>query len=301
MAKSQLNKLIWLVNTIYHSKRITFSEINRRWKNGDKERENIPLRTFHNHRESIEEIFDINIECDKHTNEYYIENSEDIFNDKLKMWLLNSFSLNNILHENADMKARILFEEIPSGIQFIDTIVQAMRSSFQIEMEYQAYTWSNSHQLIIEPYFLRLFKQRWYLIGVNTFHNQIRSYALDRVKGITLGEKKFKYPSKFTPADYYKDSFGIITENEKVPTKTVLKVSAEQAPYIRNLPFHCSQNEIECNDEYSIFELHICHTYDFIQELLSMGEDLEILEPADLKNEVYLKLKRMVQKYETKE
>ena len=301
MAKSQLNKLIWLVNTIYHSKRITFSEINCRWKNGDKERENIPLRTFHNHRESIEEIFDINIECDKHTNEYYIENSEDIFNDKLKMWLLNSFSLNNILQENADMKARILFEEIPSGIQFIDTIVQAMRSSFQIEIEYQAYTWSNPYPLIIEPYFLRLFKQRWYLIGVNTFHNEIRTYALDRVNGITLGDKKFKYPPKFTPADYYKDSFGIITENEKTPNRTVLKVSAEQAPYIRNLPFHCSQNEIVCNDEYSIFELHICHTYDFIQELLSMGEDLEILEPADLKNEVYLKLKRMVQKYETKE
>ena len=109
MAKQQFNKLIWLVDTIYRSGRITFAEINRRWRTGDSTRTDIPLRTFHNHRQAIEEMFDINIECDKCTNTYYIADAEGMLGDKLKMWLLNSFSLNNILQENVDMKNRIVF------------------------------------------------------------------------------------------------------------------------------------------------------------------------------------------------
>ncbi len=301
MAKSQLNKLIWLVDTIYNAERITFSEINHRWKAGDKERENIPLRTFHNHREAVEQIFDINIDCDKHTNEYYIENSEDAFSDKLKRWLLNSFSLNNILQENIDMKACILFEEMPSGIEHLDTIIQAMRSSSQIKIEYQAYNWENPHQLVIEPYFVRLFKQRWYLVGVNTFHGEIRSFALDRIQNVTIGKEKFKYPRNFTPKDYYKNSFGIIIDNSNLPTKIILKVSADQAPYLRNLPLHGSQREIECTEKYSIFKLYLCPTFDFIQELLSMGENVVVLEPKEFREEVQIKIERMLQAYKTKE
>lgn len=110
MAKQQFNKLIWLVDTIFRNAPVTFAEINRRWRAGDDNRSDIPLRTFHNHRQAIEEMFDINIECDKRNNTYYIADAEGMLGDKLKMWLLNSFSLNNVLQENVDMKNRIVFE-----------------------------------------------------------------------------------------------------------------------------------------------------------------------------------------------
>lgn len=100
MAKQQFNKLIWLVDTIFRNAPVTFAEINRRWRAGDDNRSDIPLRTFHNHRQAIEEMFDINIECDKRNNTYYIADAEGMLGDKLKMWLLNSFSLNNVLQEN---------------------------------------------------------------------------------------------------------------------------------------------------------------------------------------------------------
>ena len=111
MAKQQFNKLIWLVDTIFRNAPVTFAEINRRWRAGDDNRSDIPLRTFHNHRQAIEEMFDINIECDKRNNTYYIADAEGMLGDKLKMWLLNSFSLNNVLQENVDMKNRIVFEK----------------------------------------------------------------------------------------------------------------------------------------------------------------------------------------------
>ena len=121
MAKQQFNKLIWLVDTIFRNAPVTFAEINRRWRAGDDNRSDIPLRTFHNHRQAIEEMFDINIECDKRNNTYYIADAEGMLGDKLKMWLLNSFSLNNVLQENVDMKNRIcccsLIMAFPSVMQ----------------------------------------------------------------------------------------------------------------------------------------------------------------------------------------
>ena len=175
MAKQQFNKLIWLVDTIFRNGAVSFAEINRRWRAGDGSRVDIPLRTFHNHRQAIEEMFDINIECDKRDNTYYIADAEGMLGDKLKMWLLNSFSLNNVLQENVDMKNRIVFEEVPSGIQFMDTIINAMRSGNVLVMEYQAYNWEQSKSVLLEPYFLKLFRHRWYLIGVNREYKAFRA------------------------------------------------------------------------------------------------------------------------------
>ena len=188
MAKQQFNKLIWLVDTIFRNAPVTFAEINRRWRAGDDNRSDIPLRTFHNHRQAIEEML----------------------GDKLKMWLLNSFSLNNVLQENVDMKNRIVFEEVPSGVQFMDLVIDAMRSGRVLAMEYQAYNWEHSKDVLLEPYFVKLFRHRWYLIGINREYKAFRSYSLDRIKRIALSEETFNFPRKFTPQDHFNFIFRIL-------------------------------------------------------------------------------------------
>lgn len=300
MAVNQLKRMLWLVDTVYRVGHISFAEINRRWRNGDKERMDIPLRTFHNHRNAIEEIFGINIECDKSSNEYYIEDAEDLYNDKFKKWLLDSVSFNNLIQGNLKLRERILFEDIPSGIQFMESIVSAMDKACRIKILYQAYNWHNSHELIVEPYFLRLFKQRWYLIGVNVFHNEIRIFALDRMKYVEILNDKFEYPKSLIPKDFFKDYFGIITGTQNDPQRTLLKVFAEQISYIRNLPLHPSQIEIVKTDSYSIFEYNIGHTYDFIQELLSKGSSIEVIEPESLKNRIIQELEITLSRYKQK-
>ena len=293
MAKQQFNKLIWLVDTIFRNGPVTFAEIIRRWRAGDGSRVDIPLRTFHNHRQAIEEMFDINIECDKRDNTYYIADAEGMLGDKLKMWLLNSFSLNNVLQENVDMKNRIVFEEVPSGIQFMDTIINAMRSGNVLVMEYQAYNWEQSKSVLLEPYFLKLFRHRWYLVGVNREYKAFRSYSLDRVREISLSEDTFSFPRKFTPQDHFRNSFGIIRDESLLPQRTVLRATISQAPYLRNLPLHSSQKEIAVTENYVDFELYISHTYDFVQELLSKGAALEVLEPRSLRDTIKDEIRNM--------
>ena len=299
MAKNKINNLIWLVDTINRNGKITFADINDKWLAGDKERSDIPLRTFHNHRRDIEDMFDINIECDKSTNTYYVNDAEGLFNSKLKMWLLNSFSLNNILQESFDLKKRVIFEDTPSGMQFIDPITDAMRRGLQVIVKYQTYYWAEPRDIRVEPYFLRLFHQRWYLMGVppDISNPGVHVYALDRMQSVEITNTKFKYPRDFDPKEFYKDCFGIIKDQGVDAKRTLIKATAFQSNYLRNLPLHESQHEIERGEEFSLFEMRICPTYDLCQQLLSLGDAVEVLEPQELREKMREQVENMGQKY----
>ncbi|MEG2599782.1 MAG: WYL domain-containing protein, partial [Muribaculaceae bacterium] len=123
------NRYVWLVDTIYRSGRITFEAINEKWYGSvlNESGEDLPLRTFHNHRKAIEQMFDINIECDKRNRySYYIENTDDMERGGVRSWLLNTFAINNLVNESHKLKHRILFEQIPSGQHYLVPIIEAM-------------------------------------------------------------------------------------------------------------------------------------------------------------------------------
>ena len=191
------------------------------------------------------------------------------------------------------MKNRIVFEEVPSGVQFMDLVIDAMRSGRVLAMEYQAYNWEHSKDVLLEPYFVKLFRHRWYLIGINREYKAFRSYSLDRIKRIVLSEETFNFPRKFTPQDHFRDSFGIIRDENLLPQHTVLRTTISQAPYLRNLPLHSSQKEIAVTESYVDFELYISHTYDFIQELLSKGAAVEVLKPQSLRDKINVEIQNM--------
>lgn len=96
MSKTLFKNYIWLLDTIYRSGSITFEEINRKWQRSAlSDGKEMPLRTFHNWKEKVQDIFDIKIGCSKNTNEYFISNSDDLQKNSMKEWLLNSFAVSN--------------------------------------------------------------------------------------------------------------------------------------------------------------------------------------------------------------
>ena len=125
MTKDLFDKYIWLVDTIYRAGKITFEEINERWlRSRLSEGEDIPLRTFHNWRIAIEQVFDININCNRKGGYYYyIENADDMQKGGIRNWLLNTFAVNNLINESHHLKRRILFEEIPSGRKYLTPVI----------------------------------------------------------------------------------------------------------------------------------------------------------------------------------
>ncbi len=284
MTRDLFNRYIWLVETIYRSEKITLKEINKRWLRTGAKKE-IPLRTFHNHRHAIESMFDINIECDAQ-HYYYIENRDDIENSNIKSWLLSTFAVNNLLHENQHLRQRILLEAIPSGQQYLTQIIEAMHNSRVLEVTYQSFQKSTPHLFKIEPYCVKLFKQRWYVLARSPHYDTVQIYALDRIHALQETDETFMYPEEFNPEAYFASCFGIITD-ERFTIETVrIKVSANQRNYFRVLPLHHSQKEIETTDNYSVFEYVLRPTYDFRQEVLSHGSEVEVLAPKWFRSQV---------------
>ena len=288
MAKDLFNRYIWLVDTIYRAGRITFEEINEKWlRNSMSEGNDLPLKTFHNHRHAIEDMFDINIVCDKKGGyRYYIENADDMEKGGVRAWLLNTFAVNNLINESHHLKRRIVFEQIPSGQKFLTPIIEAMRDGLSIEITYKSFWKQTEYTTEVEPYFVKVFRQRWYLIARNKIKDAIRIYALDRIHGLLQTENKFAMPKDFSPEEYFYNSFGIISQDDCPPETIDLKVYGTQKEYFRTLPLHHSQTEIENGDDYAVFRYYLSPTYDFLQEILSHGCEVEVLSPEHLRNEI---------------
>ena len=276
------------MDTIYRANGITFEEINEKWlRNSMSDGLGLPLKTFHNHRKAIEEIFDINIVCDRRNGyRYYVENAEDMKKGGVRTWLLNTFAVNNLINESHHLKRRILFEQIPSGQKHLTTIIEAMRDSRTLEMTYKSFWRQDSYTAEVEPYFVKVFRQRWYMVAKNTEKDALRIYALDRVQEMRETDNGFAFPKDFDPEEYFYNSFGIIHDDNCPPEIVDLKVYGTQREYFRTLPLHHSQKEVETENEYSVFRYYLSPTYDFVQEILSHGCEVEVLSPEHLRNEI---------------
>ena len=298
MAKNLLGKYVWLVDTIYKAGKISFNEINIKWFNDDMSDKPIPIRTFHKWRTAIEEMFGLVIEnenCGGYR--YYIQNADDFEKGSMRSWLFNTLTVSNLMMDSIEIKDKILFEEIPDGEQYLPTILKALKTNKKLYMTYQSYGRDKANSFEVEPYCIKAFKQRWYLVARSPYYDKIMIYSLDRVRWLGLTEKKFKYPKNFVPNKFFDDSFGIIVDRSVGVETIMIRVSANQANYLRSLTLHQSQKEIERTDEFSIFTVKLRPTYDFRQEILSQGSDIEVLSPKWFRDEVAAITENMWKKY----
>ena len=301
MAKNYFNRYVWLIDTIYRYRHISLPEISRQWQRSSLNEDGSPFaeRTFHHHREAIEETFGIEIKCDRSLG-YYIANSEDLEGNGIRQWMLESLSMNNLLNESANMKDKVLFERIPSSYQWLPVIVNAMRNGNAVELTYQSFWKDRPASFTVHPYCLKLFRQRWYMLGKSEDYDSPRIYALDeRTKHVIPLKKSLEIPSKFSAEEFFSNYFGVIVD-DRMPVTVKLKVVANQVRYFESLPLHPSQQTIGRTPEYSILQYRLVPTYDFRQELLSHGPDLEVLEPEGLRNEIKADIVRMFEIYSQK-
>lgn len=297
MSKNLFNRYIWIVDTIQRHGSITRQELSRLWErssvsDGDK----LPRRTFYNYRNAIEELFKINIECNPSTFEYYISDS-NARTDSVTDWMLNTASLSNVLADARDVSDRVFLEDVPSARQFLSPVIAAMKEGNVITFGYSPYSRTGSPKPVtLEPYFLKIFRLRWYVTGRNVRENKIKTYALDRMSSVTASGDKFSVPADFDPEAYFRNSFGIVFTEAPVH-KVTLRVASRRAKYFRALPLHPTQEEM-VNDGYSIFNYRLRLTPDFVQELLSYGPDVTVIAPAELRAMITDRLKKSLANYE---
>ncbi len=293
MAKNFFKRYIWLVDLINRRKYVSFKEINEAWMRSPLNETGDPLseRTFFNHKDAIAGLFGIEILNDRSLG-FYIGRS-DVGSDETSDWMLHTLCLNNVLHENADMKDRILMEKVPSSERFLTDIISAMRDFRVIRLCYQSFRHPEPFCFNVRPYCVKYFKQRWYLLGDSDLG--LRIYSLDRFVDMEELEEHFEIPKGFDAEEYFGNYFGVIIGEE--PEDVKIRVVPDQVKYFRTLPMHGSQRETVQEDGSSVFSYHIAPTFDFVQEILSHGADVEVLEPAELRESIADNVAGMASRY----
>ena len=296
MSQNIIQRYLWFFDTVWRYKRITRSAIDELWKKSDlSDGKPMTRRTFYNYREGAELLFDVNIKCDPTTYEYYIETIDTDTSRELQQWLFDTLSVNYMARHSADMSQRILPEKIPSGNDYLATIIGAMQDGCVVHMVYHAFWKMDAQEVILEPYFVKAFRKRWYVVGYNRMDSQIKTYALDRINDIRAMSEPYEMPADFEPKAYFAHALGVM-RGERVEN-ILLRVTPRQAQYFRALPLHESQRESVVADTHVDFTYRMYITYDLVQELMSLGREVEVISPASLRQEIHDKLLATIELY----
>lgn len=282
----QLQKYTWLIDTIRRAGKISFEEISERWERNKDLSDYRPLSraTFNRWKDAIFSQFGIIISCQRAGGYlYYIENPEDIDEDNLKKWMLDSFAVGNLIGENLSLKDRILVNQVPSARDYLAALLEAMKENRTVTITYCAFGKTKSYTFCIEPYCVKLFENRWYVLAHNVQYDDIRIYGLDRIEDLKVEDRTFKLPKDFSASDFFSSYYGIVTNMNINPERIVIRAYKDHIPYINSLPLHHSQKLLEDNDEYADFELYLVPTYDFVMRLLHVGAMIEVVSPVSLR------------------
>lgn len=283
---NQLRKYTWLIDTIRRAGKISLEEISERWERNKELSDYKPLSraTFNRWKDAIFSQFGIIISCQRSGGYlYYIENPEDIDEDELKKWMLDSFAVSNLIREYLSLKDRILVSQVPSAHRHLATVLEAMKENRVVTITYCAFGKTQSHTFSIEPYCVKLFENRWYVLAHNVHYDDIRIYGLDRMERLAITEDTFKLPKDFSASDYFSAYYGIVTGYDIKPERMVIRAYGDHIPYLKSLPLHHSQRLLEDHGDYADFELFLAPTYDFVMRLLHVGAMIEVISPASLR------------------
>jgi len=317
-------RLVWIVDLIRRKKKISFQDINKEWLRSGlnfSEDNDLSIRTFHNHCDAIRDIFNIDIVCEKCGQyRYYIENPEDLANDNFRNWLVDSYATLNQVRADSQLEGRIIFEDIPSGHDWLTTITEAMHKNSVLLITYQGFGRDYANSFEIEPCCLKVVNRRWYVIARSPYYSErnrkknqeqghkelpedvYRVYALDRITNIEDTDQTFTMNKRFSIDDFFEGCCGIIVD-KKLPTERVVIKAYENGPnYLRTLPLHESQIELPSNDdEAAYFEYHLKPNFDFYQLLLSQADQIEVVEPESVREEMHNFAKNILSYYEKEE
>lgn len=298
MAHNDFKRYIWLIELLNRVDGASFADIDDAWQDDpllNPVGEPLPVRTFYNHIKAIKEIFDLEITQSKGDRKYRVSN----YYGRVQEEIVSYLSLNATINRYKDLRGRLLGEEEPLVDQrYLQLLCQAMHEGKQVRLEYKKYADRCSRARTLSPYCLKIFKRRWYLLAKEG--DYLKTFALDdRTVGIEMLDETSDYAEDFDVEAYFRDTFGVL----KSPARNVIvKAYGHEADYWRSSPVHPSQQEIETENDYAVFSLKVgTDAWEFVQELLSRGDRIEVLKPQSLRKEMALCIEKMQRRYRNKE
>ena len=253
-------------------------------------------RTLQRDIREIRNTFGIDIEYSTKSKGYFISQSEAENMNFQRM--IEAFDMFNSLNLAQDLTPFIHLEKRrPQGTENLYGLLHAIKNKLQINFCYQKFWADEISQRTAEPYALKEFKNRWYILAKDSKDGNIKSFALDRLTNLEITKRSFETPKTYNIEESYRYCFGIISPDDVEPQEIILSFDPFQGKYIKTLPLHHTQQIlVDTQDELQI-KLKLCVTHDLIMELLSFGDNMKVLQPKTLVAEIKAAHKQAYNQY----
>lgn len=199
--------------------------------------------------------------------------------------------LENRIHTNVpESISMIAFEEHTEaqGKEYFEELFNAIKEKCPVKISYQPFG-KEEREWVVQPYMLKEYRNRWFLIGRVGSHTSISNLALDRIKGkLKNSAEPYIENNLFDPEHYFNNVIGVtLPSDQQAPSQIIIRVAPVSAEYIRTKPLHRSQEIIkEYKNGGLQISLNVYINYELISYLLSYGDGIEIIQPEGLREKL---------------
>ncbi|MBL7112184.1 MAG: WYL domain-containing protein [Bacteroidales bacterium] len=190
-------------------------------------------------------------------------------------------------------KGYIAFEDhtLASGTEWLDPLAEAILFKTVLKVDYRSFR-HPPDLFLFHPYFLKEYRNRWYVMGRHQVRNALYTLALDRIHEIRPAPDDIYLENDiFEPESYFQNLIGVTKEECNEPAKVVLQVTGDTVPYVESKKIHHSQHILNRNPDGSIeIELYIVINYELVSTILGFGAAVKVVGPTVLKNKIFEEL-----------
>ena len=256
----------------------------------------VDKRTIRRDFNDIRELFGIDIVYSYSERGYYIQ--ENSYENKYSQRLLDEFEIFQSLKLTSGITKTVDIElQKPRGIENIYGILHAIKNHFVVNFTFHQYYLQKNLIITAEPYAIKEFKNRWYIVVKEELENYYTTYGLDRITDFFITEIKFRKNSDFDIKKVFEHNYGIMTGYGLPPQEIILSFERLQGQYVKYTPLHHSQKILNDTQEELRISLFLIPTFDFRMELLSYGNAVKVIKPESLKLELINIYKKGIEQY----
>lgn len=305
---TQGEKHSWLVGKLQASPAgRSLKELQQMWAEEQQAEKPLGRSTFNRWRNAVVMQFGLLIECDRKKGyKYSITNPEAAGGDTLAAWMLDTLATGRLLTPYRELWRRVVVQPAAPGGETLRALLDAMRLGRAVELSYRRFG-CEAHRVVAEPYCVKFYDGRWYVLARRAEQGDMRIFALDRVEAIRPTAVRFRLPEGFDAREYFADHFGVVIDQTE-PCRIVLRAYGDHIPYLRSLPLHPSQKEVARGvtdkggsggkgEEWAEFACFLAPTFDFVMQVLARGPMVEVREPAGFRSQVAERLAQARARY----
>jgi predicted DNA-binding transcriptional regulator YafY len=172
------------------------------------------------------------------------------------------------------------------GLEHIETLYKAIINKKALELKYQSFKARTANSFTFHPYYLKEYRNRWFVLGVKKRNTPVMTLALDRIVAINESDTKFASPQSFNVSEFFNDVIGVTVNQNSKPDKVVIFADNETAPYIVTKPLHHSQQIVESLPNGMVFSINVQLNFELEREILGFGDRIKVMAPERLNRRI---------------